>query len=85
MVEINQGPYLLHPPKDAFDRGERSVNIAVANIVWTVPPEHTYSKLGPQIACLWSKLQPCQVCGSFVKPPRIQKVKYRPMLTPPAP
>ena len=34
LVEINQGPYLVKPTSEAYDNGERPVNIEASNIVW---------------------------------------------------
>lgn len=34
LVEIDQGPYLVRPESEAFDSGERPVNIEASNIVW---------------------------------------------------
>jgi len=34
LVEINNGPYLVKPPSEAFDNGERPINIDRSNIVW---------------------------------------------------
>ena len=34
LVEINKGPYLVTPISEAFDNGERPINIDVTNIVW---------------------------------------------------
>lgn len=34
LVEINKGPYLVKPISEAFDNGERPINIDVTNIVW---------------------------------------------------
>ncbi len=34
LVEIDKGPYLVKPISDAFDNGERPINIDVSNIVW---------------------------------------------------
>ncbi len=34
LVEIDQGPYLVRPVSEAFDSGERPVNIEASNIVW---------------------------------------------------
>ncbi len=34
LVEIDKGPYLVKPIEEAFDNGERSINIDVSNIVW---------------------------------------------------
>lgn len=34
LVEIDQGPYLVKPVEEAFDNGERPVNIDASNVVW---------------------------------------------------
>lgn len=34
IVEISRGPYLVKPTSEAFDNGERPINIDVSNIVW---------------------------------------------------
>jgi mannose-6-phosphate isomerase-like protein (cupin superfamily) len=34
LVEIDNGPYLVKPINEAFDSGERPVNVDVSNIVW---------------------------------------------------
>lgn len=34
LVEIDQGPYLVKPISEAFDNGERPINIDASNIVW---------------------------------------------------
>lgn len=34
LVEIDRAPYLVKPITEAFDDGERSINIDVSNIVW---------------------------------------------------
>ena len=34
LVEIDQGPYLVKPRSEAFDNGERPINIDVSNIIW---------------------------------------------------
>ncbi len=34
LVEIDSGPYLVKPIDEAFDNGERAVNIDASNIVW---------------------------------------------------
>lgn len=34
LVEIDHGPYLVKPISEAFDNGERPVNIDVSNLVW---------------------------------------------------
>jgi len=34
LVEIDKGPYLVKPIKEAVDNGERPINIDVSNLVW---------------------------------------------------
>lgn len=34
LVEINQGPYLVKGTSEAFDNGERPINIDASNIIW---------------------------------------------------
>ncbi len=34
LVEINKGPYLVQPINEAFDNGERPINIDATNVVW---------------------------------------------------
>jgi quercetin dioxygenase-like cupin family protein len=34
LVEIDKGPYLVKPIEEAFDSGERPVNIDASNLVW---------------------------------------------------
>lgn len=34
LVEIDNGPYLVKPINEAYDNGERPINIDVSNIVW---------------------------------------------------
>ena len=37
LVEIDKGPYLVLPVEEAFDSGERPVNVDASNIVWVDP------------------------------------------------
>lgn len=34
LVEIDKGPYLVKPIEEAFDNGERAINIDASNIIW---------------------------------------------------
>ncbi len=34
LVEIDNGPYLVKPTDEAYDNGERPINIDVSNLVW---------------------------------------------------
>ena len=38
LVEIDQAPYLVRSFKEAFDSGEKPINMDASNIVWVDPP-----------------------------------------------
>lgn len=63
-IEIDEGPYLVHPTDQAFDSGERPVNIDASNIVWLD------SGGGAQIAHLWGKQGPGHARGVLIKLPK---------------
>ncbi len=69
LVEIDKGPYLVLPTEEAFDSGERPVNVDASNIVWVDPPGMPASANGPKVAYLWGNLQDGQSNGTFVKLP----------------
>ena len=69
LVEIDKGPYLVLPVEEAFDSGERPINVDASNIVWGDPPGIQVSATGLKLACLWGKPQSAQPNGSFVKLP----------------
>lgn len=76
-IEIEKGPYLVLPKEDAFDSGERPINIYKSNVVWLNASDITWIDQpglpafadAPQIAFLWGKLYNGQLNGSFVKLP----------------
>lgn len=69
LVEIDQGPYLVQHSHEAFDSGERPVNIDASNIVWVTPPGLESNEASPKIAYLWGNLKAGDSNGSFVKLP----------------
>lgn len=69
LVEIDEGPYLVMATEDAFDNGERPVNIDPSNIVWIDKNSSTPFPYGPQIAYLWGSLNEGASSGTFVKLP----------------
>lgn len=69
LVEIDMGPYLVLPTEEAFDSGERPVNLDASNIVWVDPPGMMASVDGPKVAYLWGDLRDGQSNGTFVKLP----------------
>lgn len=69
LVEIDKGPYLVLPVEEAFDSGERPINVDASNIVWIDPPGMPVYANGPKVAYLWGSPQDGRANGSFVKLP----------------
>ena len=76
-IEIEQGPYLVMPVEQQFDRGERPVNVDPSNIVWlnasntnwidqSESPDLAHEA---QIAFLWGNPKPNQLNGTLIKLP----------------
>lgn len=70
-VEIDQGPYLVKPIGEAFDNGEKPVNIERSNIVWldastTKIIKESPSTLNTAVAFLWEAKD---LTGKLVKLP----------------
>lgn len=76
-IEIEKGPYLVLPTEQAFDNGERPVNVDESNIVWLDASNITWvdrpgmsaSANGPKVAFLWGNPQDDQLNGTLVKLP----------------
>lgn len=68
-IEIEEGPYLVHPPEKAFDSGERPINVDTSNIVWIDLPGTPVSAEGPKVAYLWGNPREDQLNGTLVKLP----------------
>jgi len=70
-IEIEKSPYLVKPPRQAFDSGERPVNVDVSNLVWLDASNNNRLKQakGVQIAFLWGKPQDAQLNGTLLKLP----------------
>lgn len=76
-IEIEKGPYLVLPSKEAFDSGERPVNVDESNIVWLDASNITWidqlgmptSANGPKVAFLWGNPQDDQLNGTLIKLP----------------
>ena len=67
-IEIDNGPYLVHSTDDAFDNGERPVNIDKSNIVW-IRQEISSSSDEIALAYLWGTPDNSQSYGVLVKIP----------------
>ncbi len=76
-IEIEEGPYLVQPAEEAFDSGERPVNVDKSNIVWLDAADITWvdqhgvanAANGPKIAYLWGNTQNGELNGTFIKLP----------------
>lgn len=76
-IEIEEGPYLVLPSEEAFDNGERPVNVDESNLVWLDASNIAWidqagvsaSADGPKVAFLWGNPQDAQLNGTFVKLP----------------
>ncbi|WP_300441144.1 DUF4437 domain-containing protein [Christiangramia sp.] len=68
LVEIDHGPYLVKPIEEAFDNGERPVNIDASNLVWLGSDKSTWidSRSDAKLSFLW-KSDESQ--GVFIKFP----------------
>jgi hypothetical protein len=67
-LEIDSGPYLVLPAKNAFDNGERSINVDKQNLVWRDAKDiHWLAGNKVKIAYLWGT--PELANGSFIKLP----------------
>ncbi|MEM9329667.1 MAG: DUF4437 domain-containing protein [Bacteroidota bacterium] len=67
-VEIDRGPYLVKPTDEAFDNGERPVNIDASNVVWLTANETSWVETGSgaELSFLW---QDAENKGLFIKLP----------------
>lgn len=76
-IEIEEGPYLVLPAEEAFDNGERPVNVDesnliwldATNIVWLERPGMTVSANGAKLAFLWGNPRDNQLNGTLLKLP----------------
>lgn len=71
-VEIDSGPYLVKPINEAFDDGERPVNIDASNIVWLGSDKTNWvdSLSGAEVSFLWESNESKGLKGVFVKLPQ---------------
>ncbi|MEM7038658.1 MAG: DUF4437 domain-containing protein [Bacteroidota bacterium] len=70
-VEIDRGPYLVKPTEEAFDNGERPVNIDATNVVWLGADKTNWVEAGniAQISFLWESKTIPGLKGLFVRLP----------------
>lgn len=74
-LEIQEGPYLVAAPEEAFDAGERPLNLDAGNVVWLDAADIDWVRHGSgvmdaaQIAFLWGSPGNGGRHGSFLKLP----------------
>lgn len=76
-IEIQDGPYLVKPADEAFDNGERPINVDPSNFVWLDAsdidwlnlPDSAETGSTPQMAFLWGNPQPGELSGTLLKLP----------------
>ncbi len=68
-VEIDHGPYLVKPINEAFDNGNRPVNIDASNIIWLSSNETHWidKKSKARISFLWESTHSEGLKGLFIK------------------
>ncbi len=74
-LEILEGPYLVHPADEAFDNGERPVNVEAGNVVWLNSADVSWveasdSAVGLKMAFLWGGTEPGQRNGTLISLPQ---------------
>lgn len=76
-VEIQSGPYLVKPPSEAFDNGQRPINVDARNIVWLDSTDTTWiqeeaqtgKSKNAEMTFLWGSLDDDQINGTLLKLP----------------
>ncbi|MEO1207579.1 MAG: DUF4437 domain-containing protein [Pseudomonadota bacterium] len=77
-LEILKGPYLVKHAKEAFDSGERPVNLDASNIVWLDAGDVNWVSAAAagstpgsvEVAYLWGKPRDGEMNGTFLKLPK---------------
>ncbi|MEM9569892.1 MAG: DUF4437 domain-containing protein [Pseudomonadota bacterium] len=71
-LEILEGPYLVQPGDQAFDNGERPLNLMSSNMMWMTADAFNWIEAdmeGPEVALLWGDLSADELSGSMLKLP----------------
>ena len=84
-LEIMEGPYLVEPSDEAFDNGERPLNVEASNIVWVDASDITWVETGEsssdaaraEMAFLWGDPANDERNGTFLKLPADSRVSLR--------
>ena len=70
-LDIQEGPYLVKPTSEAFDNGERPINVDKTNLVWLNANDIQWvdKKSNVQTAFLWGNHQENQLRATLLKIP----------------
>ncbi len=71
-IEIDSGPYLVKPESEAFDNGERPINVAESNLVWLNAADIAWlpaSGGAAEAAFLWGEREAGKLSGTMLKLP----------------
>ncbi|SDS42131.1 protein of unknown function [Maribacter dokdonensis] len=70
-LDIQEGPYLVKPTSEAFDNGERPVNVDKTNLVWLNANDIQWvsEKSNVQTAFLWGSHEKNQLRAALLKLP----------------
>ncbi len=70
-IEIQEGPYLVKPTEEAFDNGERPVNVDKSNLVWLNAKDIAWvsNASNVQTAFLWGSHKVGELHGNMLKLP----------------
>ncbi|KGL63423.1 DUF4437 domain-containing protein [Polaribacter sp. Hel1_85] len=70
-IEIEKGPYLVHPTEAAFDNGERPINVDKSNLVWLDASDISWIENSEnhkiKAAFLWGNKHNQELYGTFIK------------------
>lgn len=71
-VEIDNGPYLVKPIDQAFDKGEQPINIDASNVIWLDNDQTSWvdTNSNAEISFLWESKDETGLKGLFVKLPK---------------
>jgi len=70
-LDIQEGPYLVQPTSEAFDNGERPVNVDKSNLVWLNASDISWvnNNSGVETGFLWGSLNENQLHATLLKLP----------------
>ncbi|MCH2548103.1 MAG: DUF4437 domain-containing protein [Alphaproteobacteria bacterium] len=71
-IEIDSGPYLVKPESEAFNNGERPINVNESNLVWLNADDIAWlpaSDSSAEVAFLWGERGEGKLGGALLKLP----------------